>query len=277
MTTDSFINALRRFIAIRGPVRQLRCDRGTNFIGAERELREAVGEMDENRIQQFLLKENCDYSTFKTNVPHASHMGGIWERQIRTVRNILSTLLSQHGSQLDDESLRTLMCETAAIVNSRPLSVQNANDPLSPEPLTPNNLLTMKPKLILPPPGEFQGTDMYSRKRWRRIQYLANEFWFRWQKEYLQTLQVRGKWINVRRNLKVGDIVLIKYENLARNEWHLGKVVETHIDEDGLVRKVRIMVGTAQLDNKGRRVESQSFLERPIHKLVLIQESDVHV
>ena len=135
----------------------------------------------------------------------------------------------------------------------------------------------MKPKLILPPPGEFQGTDMYSRKRWRRIQYLANEFWFRWQKEYLQTLQVRGKWINVRRNLEVGDIVLIKDENLARNEWHLGKVVETHIDEDGLVRKVRIMVGTAQLDNKGRRVESQSFLERPIHKLVLIQESDVHV
>ena len=277
LTTDSFINALRRFIAIRGPVRQLRCDRGTNFIGAERELREAVGEMDENRIQQFLLKENCDYSTFKTNVPHASHMGGIWERQIRTVRNILSTLLSQHGSQLDDESLRTLMCETAAIVNSRPLSVQNANDPLSLEPLTPNNLLTMKPKLILPPPGEFQGTDMYSRKRWRRIQYLANEFWFRWQKEYLQTLQVRGKWINVRRNLEVGDIVLIKDENLARNEWHLGKVVETHIDEDGLVRKVHIMVGTAQLDNKGRRVESQSFLERPIHKLVLIQESDVHV
>ena len=96
------------------------------------------------------------------------------------------------------------------------------------------------------------------------------------QKEYLQTLQVRGKWINARRNLEVGDIVLIKDENLARNEWHLGKVVETHIDEDGLVRKVLIMVGTAQLDNKGKRVESQSFLERPIHKLVLIKESDVH-
>ena len=277
LTTDSFINALRRFIAIRGPVRELRCDRGTNFIGAERELREAVSELDENRLKQFLLKENCDYVVFKTNVPHASHMGGIWERQIRTVRNILATLLSQHGSQLDDESLRTFMCETAAIVNSLPLSIQNVNDPLSLEPLTPNNLLTMKPKLILPPPGEFQGTDMYSRKRWRRIQYLANEFWLRWQKEYLQTLQVRNKWNNAKRNLTMGDVVLIKDENLPRNEWHLGKVTETFVDKDGLVRKVRVLVGTAALDNKGKRVESQSYLERPIHKLILIQESDVNV
>ena len=78
LTTDSFINALCRFIAIRGPVRELRCDKGTNFIGAERELREAVSELDENRLKQFLLKENCDYVVFKTNVPHASHMGGIW-------------------------------------------------------------------------------------------------------------------------------------------------------------------------------------------------------
>ena len=77
LTTDSFINALRRFIAICGPVRELRCDRGTNFIGAERQLREAVSELDENWLKQFLLKENCDYVVFKTNVPHSSHMGYI--------------------------------------------------------------------------------------------------------------------------------------------------------------------------------------------------------
>ena len=134
LTTDSFINALHRFIAVRGPVREIRCDRGTNFIGAERELAEAIGEMDENKIRQFLLKENCNFTTFKTNVPHASHMGGIWERQIRTIRSVLSSLLSQHGLQLDDGSLRTFICESAAVMNSRPLSVQNANDPMSVEP-----------------------------------------------------------------------------------------------------------------------------------------------
>ena len=32
LTTDAFINALRRFLSIRGPVRQLRSDRGTNLL-----------------------------------------------------------------------------------------------------------------------------------------------------------------------------------------------------------------------------------------------------
>ena len=123
--TDSFINCLRRFIAIRRPMRQLRCDRGTNFVGAERELREALQEMDEGRVGDFLLKQNCDYFPFKMNVPSASHMGGVWERQIRSVRNVLDSLLLKHGSQLNDESLRTFLLEAGAIVNSRPLPVDN--------------------------------------------------------------------------------------------------------------------------------------------------------
>ena len=177
LETDSFINCLRRFIAVRGPIRQLRSDRGTNFVGAENELRMALNELDDQRIKQFLLKENCDCDVFefKMNVPSASHMGGVWERQIRSVRNVLVTLLHKHGQQLDDESLRTFLIESAAIVNSRPLTVENINDPLSATPLTPNHLLTQKSKVILPPP--FQSTCRYLRKRWRRTQYLVNEFW----------------------------------------------------------------------------------------------------
>ncbi|CAG2233541.1 unnamed protein product [Mytilus edulis] len=57
LDTSSFINALRRFIAIRGPVRHLRSDRGTNFVGAERKLREAYSEMDDKSIRQFLSNE----------------------------------------------------------------------------------------------------------------------------------------------------------------------------------------------------------------------------
>ena len=45
------------------------------------------------------------------NAPSASHTGGVWERQIRTVRRVLKALMDQSGTQLDDESLRTLMCE----------------------------------------------------------------------------------------------------------------------------------------------------------------------
>jgi hypothetical protein len=144
LSTDSFINALRRFVCRRGPVRQLRSDQGTNFIGARGELKDALLELDHGRIASEMLKSHCDWITFKMNVPSASHMGGSWERQIRTVRNVLSAMLDTSGAQLDDESLATFFCEAEAIVNSRPLNVDTINDPDSLRPLTPNHLLTMK-------------------------------------------------------------------------------------------------------------------------------------
>jgi hypothetical protein len=181
LETDSFLNAFRQFVSRRGPVRELRCDRGTNFVGASTELQKCLKEMNHDKIKEELLKESCDWFQFKFNVPKASHMG-IWERQIRTVRNVLNVLLYQYGSQLNDESLLTFMCEAESIVNSRPLSVDNLGLPESLEALTPNHLLMMKSKVLLPPPRVFQKEEMYLRKHWRRVQHLCNEFWSRWRK-----------------------------------------------------------------------------------------------
>ena len=82
-------------------------------------------------------------------------MGGVWERLIRTVRLVLSGLLEDHVTQLDDEALRTLFTEAENIVNSRPLTTQSLSDPDAPEPITPNHLLTLKTKVVLSPPGNF--------------------------------------------------------------------------------------------------------------------------
>ncbi|XP_047473555.1 uncharacterized protein LOC125028204 [Penaeus chinensis] len=273
LETDSFLNAYRRFIGRRGPVRQLRSDQGTNFVGAKNELQQCLQEMDQEKLKGELLKENCDWITFEMNIPHASHMGGVWERQIRTVRNILTALLYHHGRQLDDESLRTFMVEAETIVNSRPLTVDNISSPYSLEPLTPNHLLTMKTKVVLPPPGTFQSSDQYSRKRWRRVQYLANEFWNRWRKEYAQSLQCRNKWPSVMKNVKVNDIVIVKEQNLPRNSWKLGCVSDVMPSKDGLVRKARITMADSSLDAFGRRTKAVFNLERPIHKLILLVES----
>lgn len=167
----------------------MRSDNGTNFHGAERELRQAIAEMDNDRIQAFLLHGSIDW-TF--NPPAASHMGSVWERQIRSVRKVLAGLLTENGERLDDESFRTLMCEIEAIINSRPITtVSSSPDDLNP--LTPNHILTMKTGIICSPPGQFQRDDIYMRQRWRRVQYLANLFWTRWKKEYLMTLQERQK------------------------------------------------------------------------------------
>lgn len=145
-------------------------------------------------------------------------MGGVWERQIRSVCNVLSSLLQTNGFQFNHEALTTFMCEAEAIVNSRPLTTDSLNNPTSLNPLTPNHLLTMKTKVLLPPPFVFQAPDKYRRKHWRRVQHLPNEFWIRWKKEYLPNLQQGQKWNKPRRNAYVDDIVFIK-DDESSLEW----------------------------------------------------------
>ena len=120
-------------------------------------------------------------------------MGGVWERQIRTASNILNSLLKTHGASLTDESLRILLTEVEAIVDSCPLTTV-INDVTSLVPPSPINLLTMKSRVVMPPPGVFTSAEIYCRKHWRRVQHLSNEFWSRWRKEVLLTLQNRQKW-----------------------------------------------------------------------------------
>lgn len=134
-------------------------------MGGNKELSKALKEMDSDLIQQKL----CQFGTERIfNPPSSSHMGGVWERQIKTIRQVLAGILYEHGERLNDESFQTLLCKVEAIVNSRPITyVSNDADDL--QPLSPNNLLTMKSSIILPPPGNFQ-RDIYMRRRWRRVQ-----------------------------------------------------------------------------------------------------------
>ena len=125
LTTDSFLNAYRRFVCHCSPVQQVRSNQGTNFAGAKNELEAALCEMNQDKIRRELLKSGCDWFSWKMNAPH---MGGVWETQIRTARSVLTGSLQNHASQLDDESLRTLMIEVEAIVNSRSIATDDLTE-----------------------------------------------------------------------------------------------------------------------------------------------------
>ena len=260
MDTDSFILCLRRFIGRRGEVRTIRCDNGSNFVGAKLELQKAVQEMDDERITNYLLNVGTDFISWKHNPPYASNFGGVWERLIRSARAILDGLMMSHGHSLNDESFRTLLVEVEAIINSRPITTDTLNSPDC-LPLSPINLLTMKSKVIRPPPGTFQKEDLYCRRRWRRVQHLSNEFWSRWRREYLNQIQSRSKWQSKQRNINVRDVVIVKNDHESRNMWKMGIVVETYPSEDGNVRKVNIR-------------QNGSIYLRPVNKLVVLVENN---
>lgn len=253
LDTDSCINAIRRFVCRRGQVTIMRSDNGTNFVGAEREMREAIQLLDNDKIERALLPKGIKWVF---NSPAASHQGGIWERQIRTVRRILNSLLKEQA--VNDDCIQTIMCEVESIINGRPLT-SISDDVNDLEPLTPNHLLLLKSQPSMPP-GIFSKDNTYTRKRWKQVQYLADLFWTRWTREYLPLLQERQKWSRPRRNFEAGDVVLLVDSSSPRNSWLMGRVVETLPDSSGTVRRLKIKTKT-------------SILERPVNKLCLLEEA----
>lgn len=90
----------------------------------------------------------------------------------------------------------------------------------------------------------------------------------------MNTLQTRGKWTSSKLDMTVGDVVLIKDENLPGNQWRLGRIHECYTDNDGHVRKVKLVIASSSLNKYGKRQDPVTYLERPIHKLVLLHETE---
>ena len=176
-------------------------------------------------------------------------------------------LLKTHGASLTDASLQTLLTEVEAVANSRPLTTNVINDVTSPVPLSSINILTMKSRVVMPPQGVFTSADLHCRKHWRRVQHLCNKFWSRWKKEVLLTLQNRQKWNDITRNCEIGDIVLIK-DDMKRNRWPMAKLVDTYKDNKGVVRSVRLLMGSVD-----RISQKSRYLERPVNKSVVLVEN----
>ncbi|KAF4514163.1 UNVERIFIED_CONTAM: hypothetical protein B566_EDAN019286 [Ephemera danica] len=232
LSTDSFLMALIRFIGRRGTPEEIYSDNGSNFVGAEAELRRQVDRLDHQRISTAMLERGI---TWHFNPPSASHRGGVWERMIRTTRRVLTSVAGHQ--RLTDESLLTFIVETERLINNRPITPL-IDDPEQPEALTPNHLLLLRSNSGLAT-AEVTVSERYT-KAWRQAQYLATVFWKRWVKEYLPTLQLRGKWIGAEREVSKGDLVLLMDGTTPYGSWPKGLVSEVLVGHDGHVRDVRI-------------------------------------
>ena len=138
LETDSFICALRRFISRRGKPLKIRSDNGTNLVGSEKEIKAALNELNTSTINKYLSQYMIQ---FEFNPPTASHMGGVWERMIRSTKRILRTLLKEQ--KVNEETLITILTEVEMILNDRPIT-QTSDDPKDLEALTPSHILLLK-------------------------------------------------------------------------------------------------------------------------------------
>nr|XP_012148430.1 PREDICTED: uncharacterized protein LOC105663531 [Megachile rotundata] len=237
--------ALQRLAARRGTPQVVYSDNGTNFRGADKELKDATASMDRAKIEEYALSKRVKWVF---NPPDAPHMGGAWERLIRSVKTALNVILREQAPS--KEVLSTLFAEAEHSVNSRPLTHVSL-DPCDKEALTPNHFLigSSSGEIQL---GRYDLQNVCLRRQWRTAQSFAEAFWKRWLREYLATLVLCKKWTEKERPLEVGDIVLIVDLQAPRNSWRKGTVIRVFEESGhfGVERVQEISVTEASGENK---------------------------
>ncbi|XP_071118413.1 uncharacterized protein [Haliotis cracherodii] len=255
MDTNSFLNAFYRMASRRGLPEDIVCDNGTNFVGAEKELKELVSCLDNDAVKRTLANRGTKW---KFNPPCAPHFGGGFETMIKAAKKAISAILGQ--SDVNDEELMTAFIGAEALINSRPLTYQTSH-PQDDVPLTPNHFLHGQVGGSFAPES-VDTTPFNPRKRWRRIQDLIRHFWSRWMKEWIPSLNRRRKWLTHQPDINVNDIVLLISPNTPRGHWPMGKVIKTHPGKDGYTRVVDIQIG-------------QSVLTRPVTKVCPLETDSI--
>uniref|UniRef100_A0A182W8E0 Integrase catalytic domain-containing protein n=1 Tax=Anopheles minimus TaxID=112268 RepID=A0A182W8E0_9DIPT len=229
----SCILAIRNFIARRGQPRTLYSDRGTNFVGAKNELENIRSRIDSEKIMREFITNDTEWVLIP---PLSPHMGGSWERQIRTVKKNLLAVATL--KKLSDETLLNFLIEVEQTVNSHPLTHVPVDDDSAPA-LTPNHFLLGSSNGIKPL-STLNETGPALKQNWHATQILANLFWKRWVSDYLPEITRRSKWFQEVKPIEVGDVVLIVDEKLPRNCWPKGKIIDTTPGRDGRVRSATV-------------------------------------
>lgn len=250
LTTDAFLLAFKRFVSRRGKPSHCHSDQGTNFVGAVEELEKMFNmstTVENEIIRHALLKDGVQWVF---NPPSAPHFGGLWEAGVKSVKHHLRRSLGE--SKLTYEGMSTVLAQIEACLNSRPLYAVTADiDDVSA--LTPGHFIIGAPMVTLPEPNLLE-INSNRLDHYQYLQRLYQSFWSRYHEDYLNTLQQRSKWREVETNLKIGDVVIIKEDNLPPAKWILGVILEAFPDKNGLVRTAKVKTAT-------------TCLMRPVQKL----------
>jgi len=240
LSTEAFIAALKRFSSRRGIPQVLYSDCGTNFTGADKELKRLLESCKhQTNLKHFLSEKG---TSWEFNPPAAPHHGGLWEAGVKSVKFHLRRVIG--CSSLTIEEFQTVLCLVEACLNSRPLCAVS-NDPSDLSALTPGHFLIGHPLTALPEP-DLTVVKTNRLTRWQQTQKIFQHFWNRWSNEYLSSLQQRFKWKTKRENMTVGDLVLVKDELLPPMKWKLGRITEVHPGSDMCIRVVTVKTATSE-------------------------------
>ena len=236
-SSSDFIKSFKRSISRRGVPNNVISDGGSNFVSVESQ--EFVNGLGVNWV---------------TNIPLSPWHRGFFERLVRSTKELLRKVLK--GCRLNYEELQTVLLETKAILNNRPLTHyfhEELEDCLSPD----HVLFGRSMKLFDPDQG---ANEIISSKKLHNI---INHFWDSWRMEYLvilrecQKIQMKD---NNRQVISVGDVVLIEGDKVPRFCRRMRLVERLINGKDGAARGAVVRVSKTHRE-----------ISRPVNKLYPIE------
>ena len=253
LSLGSFLQSFRRFCSTYGVPEFLYTDNAKQFLASQRVL---IKIFTSDEFQEYLTEQSIKHSTIPV---YASWVGGVYERQIKTVKHCLYKTVGR--AKLGYFELLTQLSEIQNMVNSRPITyVYSEIDDI--EPLTPNKILKLhtNPRLQLvdsslatDPLWVSTPQDVHQQlnKTLHEQQHLQEHYKNMWYREYLLGLRENSRdlfhtdWDD---KIAVGDVVLINTKNKPRVFWLMGRVLQLLHGDDGRVRQVLLKTSTGRTE-----------------------------
>ncbi|KHJ91475.1 hypothetical protein OESDEN_08660 [Oesophagostomum dentatum] len=260
-TTIQFILAFRCFIARRGTPDQVISDNAPTFkLGMEVISNDLIKIVQGQEITDFIAEQGINWHFITLYSPWK---GGFYERLVGSVKACLKK--SIRNKILDFWLFETLIFEIEATLNTRPLFPVASGDVNSSMVTRPIGLInpqfrlgrlseTVPARLATSSNTTYQSLTTYYHELEATIRY----FWTLWQNEYLAALAEKSaKYTNneafTRRWPRIGDVVLIRQENVPRSTGPIGLITHINKTEDGCPRAARIRVAQRKMINRSTK------------------------
>ncbi|XP_065180039.1 uncharacterized protein LOC135810477 [Sycon ciliatum] len=254
LTTAQFVNCLKRFIARRGRPDKIISDNAPQFKLAQTYLDQKWKKILTCPELACYLAEHKVTWVFTTEF--APWQGGFYERLVGLVKRAFHKAIGR--SRFTYEQFNTITTEVEAMLNTRPLTYvpSESTDGI----ITPNHFIAPTRSLGLP--DDIQSDDYMPQRDpvatitslQKKQQAALDTFWKLWRDDYILALRSRQP-INhrLRRSRttgpKIGDMVMIKNDQLPRGMWKMGKIRELHDSaQDGKSRSATVQTTNSILN-----------------------------
>lgn len=176
-------------------------------------------------------------------------------------------------STLTFSQLQTACYESSNLVNERPIG----RHPTSPDDgtyLCPNDLLLGRATPWVPS-GPFRQASN-PKHRYEFVQRIVDAFWKKWIRDFFPSLIVQQKWHTARRNVMVGDVVLMQDANQVRGNSRLGIVSRVDPGDDGRVRRVEVQYKNPKPGEAVEKYKGPGYVtvQRAVNSLIVLVPAD---